>query len=125
MTEAGFEAWLVAYGGAWEARDAEAFAALFTEDVRYHWMPFEAPKEGREGVAAAFRAAVARQSDIRFGFEIWRVTPEHAVAHWWCRFTRLSAGHPVRLDGVLTMEAAPDGRCRIFREWWHSDEHSA
>ncbi len=71
MTEADFKAWLASLGQAWEARDAEAFAALFTEDVRYYWTPFEAPKEGREGVAAAFRAAVARQSDIRFGFEIW------------------------------------------------------
>ena len=34
MTHTDFDRWLAAYGAAWEAKDAEAFAALFTDDVR-------------------------------------------------------------------------------------------
>jgi hypothetical protein len=49
-----FDSWLAAYGRAWERRDAQAFAALFTPDVRYHWTPFEEPRVGRDAVAEAF-----------------------------------------------------------------------
>ena len=33
-----------------------------------------------------------------------------------------SVGGPVRLDGILIVEPTADGACKVFREWWHSDE---
>ena len=87
-----FDRWLAAYGAAWEAKDAEAFAHLFTDDVRYFWTPFEEPKTGRDGVAEAFSSAVANQRDIHFNYEILAVGEERGVARWRCVFTRRATG---------------------------------
>ena len=42
--------WLDDYRKAWETRDADAAAALFTEDATYREQPYEEPYRGREGV---------------------------------------------------------------------------
>ena len=121
MNRRDFDRWLKAYGAAWEARDAEAFSVLFTDDVRYYWTPFGEPKTGRDGVAAAFSSAVANQRDIHFRYEILAVDAERCVARWQCSLSRPTTGHRVQLDGILMVEPAADGRCAMFREWWHSD----
>ena len=43
LTTAALEAWLARYGEAWETRDADKAAALFTPEATYHEMPFDAP----------------------------------------------------------------------------------
>ena len=122
MTHQAFDHWLTTYGAAWEARDAGAFAGLFTEAVRYYWTPFEEPKKGRQGVAEAFSNALANQRDIHFSYEILAVDAERCVARWWCALVRPATGHPVRLDGILLVEPTADGTCEVVRGWWHSDE---
>ncbi|HUF68375.1 MAG TPA: nuclear transport factor 2 family protein [Longimicrobiales bacterium] len=114
--------WLAAYGLAWERSDAQAFAALFTPDVHYHWTPFEEARVGRDAVAQAFEAAVVRQRDIRFAASVLSRGDPGGIAHWQCSFRRAGADYTVRLDGMLMVEFADSGLCRIFREWWHSDE---
>ncbi len=44
LTQAKLEAWLFSYGAAWEMRDADLAARIFTENATYREMPFEAPK---------------------------------------------------------------------------------
>lgn len=116
------EEWLAAYGEAWERKDTGAFVGLFSPDARYHWTPFEAAKRGREALAEAFDAAVARQRGISFGSEVLSVAEGVGIAHWRCSFDRVETGDRVRLDGIFRMEFDEDGLCRSFREWWHSDE---
>ena len=50
LTVADFEAWLRGYKKAWEGRDAEAAAALFTPDAEYYWTPFDPPQRGRAAI---------------------------------------------------------------------------
>ena len=122
MTRERLEAWLAAYGRAWERKDTEAFVDLFAPDVRYHWTPFQDPKRGREGVGEAFRAAVSCQEAIEFNCTLRWVEGQEGLAHWWCSFDRVETGHRVRLDGIFEMMFDEAGRCEVFREWWHSDE---
>jgi ketosteroid isomerase-like protein len=42
--------WLEAYGAAWETRDADAAAKIFSEDATYRVTPYEEPHKGRSGV---------------------------------------------------------------------------
>ena len=37
-------------------------------------------------------------------------------------FTRLPDQFKVRIEGVLSAEFGVPGKCRVFREWWHSAE---
>ena len=124
MTREAFEEWLRAYGEAWESKDTAAFLAGFTEDVAYHWTPFDAPKRGHAMLAEAFEAAVARQTGIRFEATVLSVSGDFAICHWGCGLVRVGTGEPVRLDGIFACTFNRDGRCRVFREWWHSSERT-
>lgn len=116
------EAWLSAYGKAWEHRDALAFSELFTTDARYYWTPFDQPNEGRDEVREAVEAAVSNQENIEFEAEVLALTSDGALARWRCFFDRIPAGKRVHLDGIFLLEFSREGLCRHFREWWHSDE---
>jgi uncharacterized protein (TIGR02246 family) len=114
-----FEAWLRGYKAAWETRDPAAAAALFTPDAEYYWTPFDAPHQGRAGIAAAWEAAVAGQKDVRFEYTVVAVTGGTGVAHWHTRLTSVPEGGTVELDGIVIAEFARPGQCGTFREWWH------
>lgn len=122
MDDGAFDGWLKAYGAAWEGRDPAAAANLFTEDAEYYWTPLDPPQRGPAGIAAAWEAAVSQQRDVTFRYEILAVTGATVIARWRADFVRLPTGARVRIEGVLTAELAPDRRCRMFREWWHSSE---
>jgi ketosteroid isomerase-like protein len=122
LSEKRFQSWLSAYGKAWEAKSATAFAGLFAEDALYYWTPFETPKKGRAEIAAAFSAAVARQRDIDFGARILYVEAMLGAAHWSCAFARARTGKRVHVDGVMAVQFGAGGSAISFREWWHTDE---
>jgi ketosteroid isomerase-like protein len=115
-----FTEWLRAYQSAWEGRDAAAAARLFTDDARYHWTPLVPPQQGPAEIAAAWEAAVSQQRDIRFTFKVFGVSGPTGMATWRADFTRLPDQFKVRIEGVLSAEFAAAGKCRVFREWWHS-----
>ncbi len=119
-----FQEWLRDYGNAWERRDPEAAAALFSDDALYYWTPFDEPKKGREGIATAWREATSRQRNVRFSYDVLAVIGETGIARWQASLERRWTGRPVELDGILVAEFDSEARCRVFREWWHSTEQS-
>src|SRR5215218_8189836 len=58
------KAWLDGYEVAWESRDADRAAALFSTDATYHEMPFDAPLAGRDKIRAYWAKVTADQRDI-------------------------------------------------------------
>ncbi len=108
-------AWMDAYGRAWEERDPDQAAALFTNDATYAETPFDEPAVGHDGIRAYWRDAVGPQRDITFGYEI--VSAEPAVVRWWASFRRADSAN--ELDGVFILDFdEPTGRCSRLREWW-------
>ena len=122
VTAGQFADWLRAYQSAWEGRDPAAAARLFTDDARYHWTPLVPPQQGPAEIAAVWAAAVAGQRDIRFTFDVFAVSGAIGMATWRADFTRLPDQFKVRIEGVLSTEFGAPGKCRVFREWWHSAE---
>ncbi|HEU0224751.1 MAG TPA: nuclear transport factor 2 family protein [Steroidobacteraceae bacterium] len=120
-----FDAWLRAYGAAWEGRDAKAAVRIFSADAEYYWTPLDPPQLGHAGIAAAWDGAVSTQRDITFRYAILAVTGGTGIAKWRADFTRAATGAKVVIEGVLTAEFAAPGKCRVFREWWHSAETPA
>jgi uncharacterized protein (TIGR02246 family) len=119
MDLAAFEGWLSAYKRAWETRDPEAAANLFTENATYHETPFEDPVRGREGIRDYWSDVTRYQTGIEFSYEILATTETGGIAHWHSAFTRLTSDSAVELDGVFLVKLDADGRCTEFREWWH------
>jgi len=80
------------------------------------------PQQGPAEIAAVWASAVAGQQDIRFTFDVFGVSGATGMATWRADFTRLPDQFKVRIEGVLSAEFGAPGKCRVFREWWHSAE---
>jgi len=120
LSTAKVDAWLFGYREAWEKRDAESAAQLFTEDARYQEMPFDAPKSGRAGISEYWSQVTADQRDVEFRSQSIAVNGNTGVAHWSAKFKQASTGMTVELDGVFVLEFdAKSGLVSTLREWWH------
>jgi hypothetical protein len=108
--------WLERYGGAWEAHDGEAAAALFADDASYHWGPFEAALVGREAIRDRWTAATDGQGKVSFSAEVLGVDGMRAFARW--KVSMSPASGEIRLDGIFVLDFAEDGRCLRLQEWW-------
>jgi ketosteroid isomerase-like protein len=119
LTPSALETWLGSYKQAWELRDAERAAALFTADARYHEMPFDPPKLGREGIREYWTTVTADQRNIQFKSQVLDVGGRTGIAHWSATFESSANGARIDLDWVFVLSFAADGLCSELREWWH------
>jgi ketosteroid isomerase-like protein len=119
---AGLTEWLDAYGKAWEGRDAEAAAELFTEDAVYQWGPFGRKLRGRVMIREAWAEAVEDQEHIEFGYEVLTATARGGIARWWVAADIPSRKMRGRNEGIFRLAFDESGLCRSLEEWWNSTE---
>lgn len=114
------QTWLDRYRIAWEGRDPDAAAALFTEDARYREQPYQEPFRGPDGIRGYWADVTATQSSIvvRYGTPV--VQGDRAAVEWWV--TLDNGGVAVTLAGEFLLVFAEDGRVRELREYWHFAE---
>ena len=122
MERAAFKSWLEAYGRAWQERNPQAAANLFTEDGTYQVTPFVEPMRGRPAILEYWLNVSRTEQDIQFGYEILAVTPEVGIARWWASFLIVPQRLQTKLDGIFLISLDADGRCRSLREWWHKEQ---
>ena len=72
--------WIDAYGRAWEERDAEAAANLFTSNAVYRDHPLGSPHLGQDGVRSYWSSVTATQDGVRVRFGTPVVAADDAVA---------------------------------------------
>lgn len=113
------ESWLSAYGAAWEGKDDQGVAALFTEGALYQETPYAEPFSGREGIRDYWVSVTADQDEIDFDFEMLSVSGNRGVAQWSARFRSISGDVPVELNGIFVLEFADADEVSALREWWH------
>jgi ketosteroid isomerase-like protein len=127
VDKAAVDRWLEAYVEAWKTYDRQQIAALFADDVKYRYHPYDDPVEGREAVvrswlgeddstgastrdepgtyAATYRAvAVDGQVAVATGSSVYYGKP----------------GGPVdrQFDNCFVVRFDEDGRCTEFTEWF-------
>lgn len=125
LDEATFAAWLESYGRAWQEGDPALIVDLFTADAAYFEVPFDAPIVGREAIRHYWTVGAQQsQTAVTFTYRILGVRGNDGVAHWKATFTRLPSRNRVRLDGILLATFDREGKCRVFREWWHRQEEA-
>lgn len=124
--DASFAQWLDAYGRSWVEGDPQQVVALFAPDALYYETPFDEPLHGREAIRAYWTAgAQDAQRDVTFTYTVLSYAGGLGVAHWRAGFTRVPSGSRVQLDGILQAGFDDNGRCAVFREWWHRQESPA
>lgn len=110
------EDWIEAYRVAWEQRDPDAAAALFTEDATYRDNIVEPAHEGQDGVRSYWTSVTAAQSDVAVRMGRPFVDGDRVTVEFW---TNMAVnGDEVTLPGCLLLEF-DEGRCRSLREYWH------
>lgn len=118
--------WLVRYGDAWEARDAEGMSALFAPGALFQPEPFMDALRGKPAIRDHWRGRLERQSDVQFRAEVLGVGATYGVAHWVVGYRSADAAEdapddPAKqvIDGVLLAAFDRSGRCTSLRQWWH------
>lgn len=120
ISKTDLDAWLRAYEQAWEQKDADAVAKLFTPNARYFETPYSAPFEGPAGVSEYWTRVTANQQDIDFQYEVIAVDGNTGVATWSSKFKTIPDGTPVELNGAFVLDFDGSKRCVRLREWWHA-----
>ena len=110
--------WVDAYADAWRERDADAAAALFTEDPSYRAHPLQEAYLGSDGVRAYWADVTSTQDavDVRMGSPVVSEDGRRAAVEFWVQMQ--SSGDEVTLVGILFLRFAEDGRCKDLRETW-------
>jgi len=119
---AAFKAWLDAYGKAWESRNAEAAAALYTEDCTYQVTPFLEPMRGRKAIFEYWLGVARTEENVRFEYEILVSNAEINIARWSASLVIVPQGLQTKLDGIFLISLNEEGRCKSLREWWHKQQ---
>ncbi len=107
------------YKKAWETRDADLAASLFTRDARYKENPFGEPIIGREAIHDYWAAATASQDDIRFTVTNSLHTGYVLIAEWSCAYRDRATGRRRELAGMFFADFYGN-QVRAFREYWQS-----
>ncbi len=115
-----FQEWMEAYGKASEENDPQTSADLFTQDARYYETPFKEPIVGKDAIYQYWDSGARNLKDKESSFEILAVKGNQGIARWKAKFVNIHSGNRVALDCIFLVEFDEDLKCRLFREWWHS-----
>ena len=119
LTSYQFSRWLEMYGKASKENDPQASADLFALDAQYYETPFDEPLKGRDAIYQYWNKGAQKLKDKESAHEILSVNGNLGIARWQAKFTSIQSGNRLALDCVFLVEFDDDGRCRVFREWWH------
>ena len=109
---------LATYKEAWETRNAELAASLFTRDAHYWENPFGEPIVGREEIAAYWKKATMRQDKIQFRVVSSLLSRYALLAEWACSYAHRPTSERRELAGILLADFYGK-QVRTFREYWH------
>jgi hypothetical protein len=119
--------WLSAYVEAWKSYDGEAIGALFSDEVKYRYHPYDEPVEGRRAVVESWlgegdhEGASERDEEGTYDafYEPVALDGNIAVATGSSTYTT-EPGGPIDqvYDNCFVIRFDGDGRCREFTEWY-------
>jgi hypothetical protein len=117
MDQAGFQGWLDRYIEAWRSNDPEAIAALFTEDARYSYHPYDEDVVGRAEIVKSWLDEPDEPGSWEAHYEPWAIQGDRGVALGWSRYVE-DPGQRSEYANAYLVTFAEDGRAREFREFY-------
>jgi hypothetical protein len=113
---ASLDEWIERYRVAWEMRDADAAAALFTPDATYRSNIFEEPSRGQTGVRAYWTEVTAAQSEVQVQMGRPFVDGRRVAVEFWTNMK--GDGADVTVPGCLLLDFDETWSCSRLREYW-------
>jgi hypothetical protein len=110
--------WLERYVSAWKSYDRGEIEALFSEDARYRYHPWDEPVVGAAAIADDWLQDQDEPGSFEASYGCYAVDGDRAVAVG--ESTYLDAGGAVEkaYDNVYLLRFDADGRCVEFTEWF-------
>jgi len=108
---------LVAWKRAWEARDVDAFVALFAEDADARPDPFEESLVGAAAIRAHWNRFAASTAHTELDAERVWVTDRSVLASWHGATTDRQTAQRTRHRGFLAFDLDATGRIARLRGW--------
>lgn len=121
ITHESVQVWLDQYVAAWKALDADQIRALFGENARYCYTPFEESLAlvGREEIVRAWLEDFD-DAPGTYDAKYYPVVIEGnvAVTNGRTHYAAIGAIAEAVFDNIFILTFDDDGRCVDFREWY-------
>ena len=115
-----FQEWMDAYGEASRKNNPQASADLFTLDAKYFESPFTAPIVGQDAILQYWEKGARNLRDKASVYQILSIDGNLGMARWQANYVDVNSGNHIALDCIFMVEFDGNQKCRVFREWWHS-----
>ena len=112
--------WAEVWTSAWPARDADAIAALYSNETSYRALAFREPDLGLAGVRRYLDVNFAVESEIECWFGEPVVSGDRAAVEWWG--TWVEQGQRLTLAGTSILRFDDDGKVVDHRDYWNEVE---
>ena len=111
--------WLEAYVEAWKSYDRAQIEALFSEDVRYRFHPYDEPVVGRDAVAEAWLGEGDHEgAPTRDEPDTYDARYEVTISETQTVIAEPGGAVDEVYDNCFVMRFDDAGRCREFTEWY-------
>lgn len=115
MTDAtAVQEWLAGYRRAWESNTEDEIRALFTDDARYAFHPYDDPVVGVDAIVSHWLASRDEPGDTTFAVRSVHVDGDTAFVRAVTDYVRRGDVY----DNLWVLDVADDGRVRSFVEWY-------
>lgn len=117
MDHDAFQRWLDDYVAAWRTYEPEAVGALFAEDARYRYHPWDEPIVGRDAIVESWLGDRDEPGSWDARYEPWAIEGVRAVAVGVSRYLGPDRETVDReYHNVFLCRFDGDGRCSEFTE---------
>jgi len=105
--------WLDDYIAAWRSYDEDAIRALFSDDVRYAYHPYEEPVQGIAALIASWLGNRDEPGSWEAAYAPSLVAGDSAIATGESHY-----GNGNVFSNLFELDFDADGRCTRFVEWY-------
>lgn len=120
MDDERFQRWLDSYVDAWTTYDEAAIGALFSDDARYRYHPWDGPDEtvvGRDAIVASWLEDRDEPASWTAEYHPWAIDGDRAAAVGVSRYLGADGTSVEReYHNVFLCRFDIEGRCREFTD---------
>ena len=118
MDRAGAQRWLERYVEAWRSNDRDLIADLFSEDVAYHYHPYDDPVVGREKLVDSWLENPDEPDSWEAEYMPYALEGDRLVAVGKSRYHATEENAGRTYHNAFLIEFDDEGRCRSFTEYY-------
>ncbi len=110
--------WLQRYVAGWKSGERGEIEALFSDDARYRYHPYDEPLVGRVAIADSWLDQPDRPGSFDASYECFAADGEAAVAIGTSTYFGTGGDVDRVYDNVFALRFDVAGRCTDFTEWY-------